>query len=123
MGLFGVPGIGGSVFALREGDIVLELLAALWRSKLCGTFETEDRRRRWEKDPPIEEEEEAEVGVKDARSKMVNQRVPRPSGASELRRCTAHHDSFASYLCFYFRSIPMGQTAAVDRKAQVKGIR
>ena len=78
---FGVPGIGGRGCALR-GD-ARESLSSPCRFKLLGTFEAEDRRRRWEKDCPIEEEEDAEVGVKDARSMVLGQKVLGPSGDCE----------------------------------------
>ena len=82
---FGVPGIGGRVCALREVGDVYESLSVPCRDKLCGTLEAEDRRRRWEKDCPIEEEEDAEVGVKDARSMVVGQKVPRPFWQFRIR--------------------------------------
>jgi hypothetical protein len=73
---FGVPGIGGRGCALREVGDLYESLSAPCRDRFCGTFEVEDRRRRWENDWPIEEEEDAEVGVKDARSMVLGQKVP-----------------------------------------------
>jgi hypothetical protein len=85
---FGVPGIGGRGCALREGD-EYESLSAPCRAKLFGTFEAEDRRRRWEKDCPIEEEEDAEVGVKDARSMVLGQK--KTPGDSEWINAPRHH--------------------------------
>ena len=68
MGRFGVPGIGGNVWgALREGDISESALDASEKLHVCGGFADEERRRRCEKDPPGKEEEDAEVGVRDAR--------------------------------------------------------
>jgi hypothetical protein len=81
---FGVPGIGGRACALREVGDVYESLSVPGRDRFCGTLEAEDRRRRWVKDWLIEEEEDAEVGVKDARSMVVGQKVPRPFWQFEM---------------------------------------
>ena len=72
------------VTPLRDGELSLSNPDDSWVLSCDGTFEldADERRRRCEKDPPVEKEE---VGVRDARTEVEGtRRLLDPSGYSEL---------------------------------------
>lgn len=72
MGRFGVPGIGDKVLWMFQDEDSSSLVDAPERLRLSGILlgAADDRRRRWEKEAPTEAEDDAELGLGAASSKV-----------------------------------------------------